>query len=136
MTAAQRRIGRRKARQVCAERHGRTPGRVLKLRGRARSRTTIVLTFGAAGTDGARPPAARRYLVKQSLRPLRSRRAIARAPALCRGSCRFSVTRVGTRISLTVKNLRPRTTYHYRVAAYDNVSGRPGRSRAVAVRTR
>ena len=136
MTAAQRRVGRARARQVGAKRHGRTPGRVLKLRGRARSRTTIVLSFGAAGTSGARSPAARRYLVKQSLRPLRSKRDIARAPALCRGSCRFSVTRIGARISLTVTNLRPRTKYHYRVAAYDNVSGRPGRSRGITVRTR
>ena len=135
MTETQPRVGRTQARKVCARRHGRTPGRVLKLRGRARSRTAVVLTFGAAGSDGARPPAARRYLVKQSVRPLRSRRDIARAPVLCRGSCRFSVTRVGARISLTVKNLRPRTTYHYRVAAYDNVSGRPGRSRAITVRT-
>ena len=136
MTVAQRRVGLRRARQVCSQRHGRTPGRVLKLRARARSRTAIVLTFSAPGTDGRRGPAARRYLIKQSLRPLRSRRDIARAPALCRGSCRFSVTHIGTRISLNVTNLRPRTRYHYRVAAYDNVSGRPGRSRGITVRTR
>ena len=135
MTVAQRRVGRTRARQVCAKRHGRIPGRVLKLRGRARSRTAIVLSFGAAGTDGIRPPAARRYLVKQSLRALRTRRDIARAPALCRRSCRFSVTRVGTRINLNVSNLRPGTRYHYRIAAYDNVSGRPGRSRGITVRT-
>ena len=135
LAAAQRRVGRRRARQVCLERHGRTPGRVIKLRGRARSRTTIVLSFSAPGTDGRRGPAARRYLVKQSLRPMRSRRDIARAPALCGGSCRFSATRVGTRISLDVTNLRPRTRYHYRIAARDNVTGRPGRSRGISVRT-
>ena len=116
-------------------RYGRIPGRVIKLRGRARSRTTIVLTFRAPGTNGARPPAARRYLVKQSLRPIRSRRDHLRARALCGGSCRFSVTRVGMTISLTIRNLRPRTSYYYPVAAYDNVSGRRGRSRAVRVRT-
>ncbi|MDP1850017.1 MAG: hypothetical protein Q8K79_19685 [Solirubrobacteraceae bacterium] len=135
LAVAQRRVGRRRARQVCLERHGRTPGRVIKLRGRARSRTAIVLTFSAPGTDGRRGPAARRYLVKQSLRPMRTRRDIARAPALCRASCRFSVSRVGTRIILNVRNLRPRTRYHYRIAAYDNVTGRPGRSRGISLRT-
>ena len=66
---------------------------------------------------------------------MRSRRDIVRAPALCHGSCRFSVTRVGTRITLNVRNLRPRTRYHYRIAAYDNVTGRLGRSRGISVRT-
>ena len=135
MAAARRGAGSRRARTACTKRHGRIPGRVIKLRGRARSRTTVVLTFSAPGTDGARPPAARRYLVKQSPRPIRSRRDAAQATALCRGSCRFSVTRVGTRIRLTITKLRPRRTYHYTVAAFDNVSGRPGRPRAVTVRT-
>ena len=35
------------------------PGRVTGLRARAVSKTKIVLSFRAAGTDGSRPPAAR-----------------------------------------------------------------------------
>jgi phosphodiesterase/alkaline phosphatase D-like protein len=47
------------------------------------------------------------------------------------------VTEVGSRIELTVTNLRPNTTYFYAIAARDNVSRRLGpRSPAVKVRTR
>jgi hypothetical protein len=34
---------------------------------------------------------------------------------------------VGSRITLTITGLRPHTTYHYAVAARDNVTGRLGR---------
>jgi len=61
------------------KRYGRTPGRVTGLRARAVSKTKIVLSFRAAGTDGSRPPAARAYLVKQSSRPIRGARAFSRA---------------------------------------------------------
>jgi hypothetical protein len=64
------------------KRYGRTPGRVTGLRARAVSKTKIVLSFGAAGTDGtdgSRPPAARAYLIKQSSRPIRGARAFSRA---------------------------------------------------------
>jgi hypothetical protein len=98
-----------------------------------------VLTFKAPGSDGRRPPPARAYLVKQSLRrPIRGARGFRRAQTLCKGSCRFkSVTRVGDRVTLVIEDLRPRTTYYYAVAARDNVSSRLGRrSRAVKARTR
>jgi hypothetical protein len=40
-------------------------------------------------------------------------------------------------MTLTITNLRPRTTYYYSVAARDNVSNRRGpRSATVRVRTR
>ena len=136
-----RRHARRHARQLrrrCVKRWGRTPGPVEELRAHAPSRTTVVLTFLAPGTDGSRPPVARTYLVKQSRRPIRGARGFRRAPALCDGRCRFpSLHRVGSKATLTVEDLRPRTSYHYAVAARDNVSGRLGpRSRSVSAATR
>ena len=129
---------RRQKRRTCLRRYGRTPGRVAGLKAVALSRTKIVLSFNAPGSDGSRPPAARSYLVKQSSRPIRTRRGFRRARTLCGGHCRFpSVTSVGDRITLLVEDLRPRTTYHYVVAARDNVSKRIGpRSRRASARTR
>ena len=99
------------------------------------SKTKVKLSFLAAGSDGRRGPAARVYLVKQSLRPIRDARSFARADALCKGSCRFAVTALDTRLTLTVTDLRPGRTYYYAVAARDNVSARPGpRSRTVKAR--
>ena len=138
--AAAKRVARSKrasARRSCLKRFGRTPGRVTTLKGRASSKTTIALSFRAPGTDGARPPAARAYLVKQSPRKIRGARDFARAQTLCKGRCRFKVTRVGTTIKLTITDLRPKTTYYYAIAARDNVSERLGpRSAAVKVKTR
>jgi hypothetical protein len=96
-----------------------------------------VLTFNAAGSDGSDPPAARRYLVKQSLRPIRSARDFDRAAALCRGACSFDDDiEVGSLLRLKVDYLR-NDRYYYAVAARDNVSGRIGpRSRTVSVRSR
>ncbi|MGI8945882.1 MAG: hypothetical protein ACR2GL_06560 [Thermoleophilaceae bacterium] len=124
--------------RACRKRYGRTPGRVTGLTARGVARRRIVLTFKAPGSSGRRPPAARRYVVKQSRRPLRGRRRLRRAGSLCRGTCRFpKVRRIGARITLTVTGLRPHTTYHYVVRARDNVSGRLGRrSRSVTARTR
>ena len=101
---------------------------------RALSATNIELSFNVAGSDGSRPPAARGYVVKQALRAIGGR-GFGRARSLCGGSCRFSVTEVGARITLSITNLRPRTTYHYEVR--DNVSGRLGpRSPSASTRTR
>ncbi|MDQ3632444.1 MAG: fibronectin type III domain-containing protein [Actinomycetota bacterium] len=117
-------------------RFARTPGRITGLRARTIARTRIELDFKTPGTDGTQPPPVRRYLVKQSLRPIRDSRDFARAQTLCQGSCRFAVSEVGDRVSLKVRDLRPRTTYYYAVSARDNVSGRPGpRSRGVTART-
>jgi alpha-tubulin suppressor-like RCC1 family protein len=122
----------------CMSRFGRTPGRVTTVSARVSSSgRLIVLRFRAPGSDGSKPPAARGYLVKQSLRPIRTARDFARADALCKGTCRFKVTPVGASITLNVNQLRRRTTYYYAVAARDNVSNRPGpRSRTVSARTR
>ena len=127
---------RTRAAKICVQIHGRKPARVRLLSARALSRTKVVLTFEASGSDGRNPPAARQYLVKQSLRPLRRQRDFERADALCGGSCRFTRIVVGARLELTVTDLRPHTTYYYAVAARDNVSHHTGpRSRALAIRT-
>jgi hypothetical protein len=125
-----------KRQRDCAKKFGRTPGRVTGLAARRSSATVIVLKFDATGSDANKLPAARGYLVKQSTRPIRTRRDFDRAKALCSGSCKVDVTRVGQDIDLRVTGLRRRTTYYYAVAARDNVSGRLGpRSRTVAVTT-
>ncbi|MFP5363580.1 MAG: hypothetical protein ACLGI5_12725 [Thermoleophilia bacterium] len=126
-------------RRACLARFARRPGRVTTLRARPASsrRGAVVLRFKAPGTDRSRPPAARGYVVRQSRRPIRSARDFTRAQTLCRGTCRFAVRTPGAEIMLTITDLRRRTTYHYAVAARDNVSGRLGpRSKTVAVRTR
>jgi hypothetical protein len=124
-------------RRRCLARHGRTPGQISALSARSLSATKVELSFLAPGSDGQRPPAAHSYLVKQSLAPIRGRRGFRRAQTLCDGACRFAVSRVGEKITLTVTDLRPNSTYHYAIAARDNVSGRLGpRSGAVSVRTR
>ncbi len=124
-------------RRRCFHLYGRTPGRVTGLRARALSQSEIELSFNAAGTDGDDPPAAHSYLIRQSRRPIRTARDFTRAETLCQGSCRFDVTKVGGRVSLTVIELRPHTTYYYALAARDNVSGRCGpRSKTVKAKTR
>lgn len=120
----------------CLSQFGRTPGPVTGLRTRTRGESQVELQFNAAGTDANHPPPARAYVVKQSLRPIRGAGGFARAKTLCHGSCRFPVTQVGGRVSLTVTNLHPHTTYYYAVAALDNVSARPGpRSQVVKAKT-
>jgi hypothetical protein len=122
--------------RACVRRFGRAPGRVTGFTARRSSATVVVLKFDATGTDGKKLPPARGYLVKQSTRPIRTARDFERAKALCSGSCKVDVTRVGQDIDLRVTGLTRRTTYYYAVAARDNVSGRIGpRSRTVSIRT-
>ena len=124
----------RQRRSACLRRFGTTPGRVTRLAARASGRGRIQLSFRAPGTDGAKPPAARSYIIKQSLRPIRTARDFDRAPALCRGRCSFDITAVGATVRLTVTHLRPRRRFHFAVVARDNVSGRTGRRAIVAAR--
>ena len=136
---ARRQISRRTAsrRSDCRKRHGRTPGRVTALDARTAGPRRLTLSFPATGTDFSRPPAARSYVIKQSRRPIRSARDFRRADALCKGACSFKVSDVGAKVTLTVTDLRRRSTYYYAVVARDNVSARSGRrSKTVAVRTR
>ncbi len=128
---------RTRAQKSCLKRYGRTPGRVTRVRARAVSPTAVVLSFTAPGSDGPTSPPARAYLIKQSSRPIRGSRAFRRAETLCKGSCRFKVASVGTRVILTITHLRPHSTYYYAIVARDNVSGRLGpRSPTAAIRTR
>jgi alpha-tubulin suppressor-like RCC1 family protein len=130
---AKRRL--RRARQRCLRIYGRTPGQVTGLRALTRGSTRIELDFRAPGTDGSRPPAARSYLVEQSLHPIDSERDFRNAQALCQGACSFPVTEVGGEIRLTVTHLRADTAYYYAIAARDNVSGRAG-PRSITVKKR
>jgi len=124
-------------RKRCLRAYARTPGPITDLHAQALGRTHVALGFNAAGTDADHPPPARSYLIKQSLRPIRDTRNFARAQTLCHGACRFTPTRVGGKIALTITDLRVHTTYYYAVAARDNVSSHRGpRSTAVRVRTR
>lgn len=127
----------RSGRRRCLRLFRRTPGRVTGLRARTIGRTQIALEFNAAGTDGTHPPPAGSYVVKQALGPIRSARQFARARTLCMGACRFTVSQVGGKVTLTVTDLQPHTTYYYAVAARDNVSAHRGpRSQAVKTKTR
>ena len=125
-SAKRRSAKRRSARRRCVARFGRIPGRVRGLRVRALSATSVQMSFRAAGTDRGRGEAVQTYLVKQSLKPIRGKRGVARAQSLCDGTCRFTVTKVNTTLTLTITDLRPNTTYHYTIAARDNLTGRPG----------
>lgn len=136
---ARRRLARQVARgrQRCLKTWGRRPGQVNGLHAITRGDTKIELDFTAPGTDGNNPPAATSYLIKQSSHAIRNQHNFIASQALCKGACHFTVTKVGTEIRLTVTALRPRTIYHYAVAARDNVTGQPGPlSQAVTGRTR
>jgi len=133
------RIARRaaRARGRCLRLYGRTPGRVGTLQAQSTAPRTILLTFGAVGTDHVLPPAARSYVIKQSKQPIRTSREFRAAHALCGGHCAFNVTKVGATIVQTVTDLDRNRTYYYAIAARDNVSRRLGpRSRTVTAKTR
>jgi len=133
-----RQIERRAAhdRGRCLHRYGRTPGRVSAVHARATGPHTITLSFDAAGTDHERPPAARRYLIRQSTQPIRTARDFRTSHALCHGSCAFNVVKVGATIVQRVTGLDRRRTYYYAIEARDNVSKRPGpRSPTIQART-
>ena len=141
LRGARRRVALRTAavvagqrRSTCMRRFGRVPGAVTRLAARASGRGRIRLSFRAPGTDGAQPPAARGYIIKQSDRPIRTARDFARAPALCGGKCSFRITAVGASVALTITDLPSRRRLYFAVAARDNVSGRTGPRATVAAR--
>jgi alpha-tubulin suppressor-like RCC1 family protein len=136
---ALRRASRRTARgrSRCVRSFGRKPGRVTTLAAKAGNKGKIILTFRAPGSDGSSLPPARNYVIKQSFRPIRSRRQFRRALALCKGECSFPVTKRNASITLNVTGLHRRTRYYYSVAARDNVSKRLGaRSKTAGAKTR
>ncbi len=117
----------RSARRSCLRRHSRIPGRVSHLSAKSSGKGKIRLTFRAPGTDARKPPAARRYLVKQSRRPIRTARDFVRGASLCKGRCSFDIKPVGASLELTITGLRSHRRYYYAIAARDNVSNRTGR---------
>jgi hypothetical protein len=87
-------------------------------------------------TGPTRPPHAHTSSSSHPALILRER-SFSRAHALCKGSCRFTATAVGTTINLTVTGLRRRSTYYYAITARDNVSGKLGpRFPTARIRTR
>lgn len=112
------------------------PGRPGRLSARTVGENRIKLRFRATASDGRKGPPVRRYIVKQSTRPIRSARSFRRARSLCRSSCRFAPRRRGSRLSLSVRRVCPGRRYYYAVRARDeggNLS-RIGRFRPVTAR--
>lgn len=127
---------KRKSRRRVALKRCRRPGRVPVLRARGVAARRVVLRFSAPGSVGRGGRPVRRFIVKQSLRPIRGKRDFRRASTLCGRFCRFDSARIGQRINLRVTGLRPRTTYYYAVRAVGG-SGRVGpRSNTARARTR
>ena len=127
----------RSGRRRCLHLYARTPGPVRDLRAQTTGTTQIQLSFNAPGTDANHPPPARSYLVKQSRHPIPTARAFARAQTLCHGACRFTIAAIGDKITLTVTDLHPHTTYYYAIAARDNITAKQGpRSAVVNATTR
>lgn len=95
------------------------PGRPRGLSARVSVRSRIKLRFRAPASDGRTGPPVRRYIVKQSDRPITSSRRFRRARSLCRGSCRFAPRRRGSRLSLSVRRVCPGKRYYYAIRAKD-----------------
>lgn len=96
-----------------------TPGAVTDLTAQAVSEQQIELSFSAVGSDGSQPPPVGDYVIKQSSSPIGDERAFEAARSLCPEACRFSPAAVGDKLTLTVTDLDPATTYHYAVRAID-----------------
>lgn len=92
-----------------------SPGRVADLAATALSGSQIRLQWSAVGTDGARPPPAAEYVVKQARAPVAGADAFREATTLC--ECSFDLAEVGEALTVTVTDLDPGTTYHYAVRA-------------------
>ncbi|MDQ6731053.1 MAG: hypothetical protein M3022_12330 [Actinomycetota bacterium] len=143
LPSSQRRKARRRdhkragqRRRACLRLHGRVPGRVTKITAMATGRRKLQLFFQAVGTDGSNPPAARAYLIKQSLTPIRTAGDFERAAPLCKSSCSYNITSIGAALTLIITDLHPRL-YYYAIAARDNVTGTVGpRSETVKARPR
>lgn len=102
-----------------------TPGTIRDLVATAQSDTAIKLEFSAPGSYGVVGPPPARYVVAQSSSPITSDAAFATATVLCDGECPLVAKNIGDRLSLTVANLSPGTTYHYAVRGI-NDTGRKG----------
>jgi hypothetical protein len=95
------------------------PGRPGRRSARAFGSGRVRLRFRAPASDGRSGPPVRRYIVKQSKRPITSARRFRKARSLCRSSCRFAPTRRGSRLILSVRGLCPGRRYYYAIRAKD-----------------
>jgi len=87
----------------------------------------IDVTFSAPAAGTAAPAdqlPAKRYLVKQSRRPI-TPATFAAGTTLCGGACSFTVSRPGDRIKLMVGDLIPDRQYYYALRPLDS-AGRTG----------
>lgn len=111
------------------------PGRLTTIRAKPLTLRSIRLLFAAVASDRGKGPAVSRYIIVQSKRPIDSARDFRRAKRLCGKLCSFSTEGVGSRLKLTVTDLRPATTYHYAIRALDEAGNKGKRSRSVRART-
>ena len=112
------------------------PGRPRGLSARALGRGRIRLRFGAPASDGRAGPPVRRFILKQSTRPIKTARGFRKARSLCRSSCRFGPRRVGSRLTLTVRGLCPGRRYFYAIRAKDEGGNLSRLARFRAVRAK
>jgi len=94
------------------------PGRVKTLSARGLSRK-VRLRFRAPASDQRKGPPVRRFVIKQSTRPIRGKRGFRRARSVCRKTCRLSPRRVGAKLTLTVTGLCTPGRYYYAIRAID-----------------
>lgn len=94
------------------------PAAVGDLAASATSEAQVVLRFSAVAADGAFPPPAGRYVIKQSTAPITDQAGFDAAQAVCgAGGCSFAPAAVGKALTLLVGELSPATTYHYALEA-------------------
>ena len=105
------------------------PAGVSDLHAEATSASGVRLTWSAPASDGLFPPPAGRYVVRQSNPDggaVGEEATFAAARDLCMGGvCEFSPAAVGAKLSLTITDLRPGTTYHYALRAVNDIGGGP-----------
>ena len=95
------------------------PGRPARPSAQALRRARVQLRWRAPGSDGRDGPPVKRYVIKQSERPITSPRRFRRARSLCRSNCRFAPRRRGAQLALLVSGLCPGRRYHYAIRAKD-----------------
>jgi photosystem II stability/assembly factor-like uncharacterized protein len=112
------------------------PGRISDLKARQVKARAVKLAFSAPGSDGTAGSPVRKYIVKQSTRPIRSKRDWRQALTLCGKTCKFVPLEVGDTLTLKITHLRPNTTYYYKVVPVDAAGNRGGKSNQARVTLR
>lgn len=100
------------------------------------SSSTVELSFLAPpASEGPSPPAAAEFVVKQSYGPMANDDEFGAAMGLCGGKCEFSGVQIGDRLTLSVRDLSPATTYYFAVQAVNQVGVHGPVSERVSVTT-